>query len=91
VPLSAFFGRTASKTVPNGKNSLGRPKLLRSCSALEEEEEEEEEEKEEGEEEEDSTSTTKPPLKDQLFIMDTWDRSQGSPFGICGGHSGMKF
>jgi hypothetical protein len=26
--------RTASKTVPNGKNSLGRPKCLRSCSAL---------------------------------------------------------
>jgi hypothetical protein len=28
------IGRTASKTAPSGKNSLGRPKLLWSCSAL---------------------------------------------------------
>ena len=27
-------GRTASETGPNGKNSLRRPKLPRSCSAL---------------------------------------------------------
>jgi hypothetical protein len=26
--MKITIGRTASKTVPNGKNSLGRPKLL---------------------------------------------------------------